>query len=93
MKALVRLYGVRIKISLADGAIPPTKLVNQMACSVLRLFGNDDQNPSPEDVDELDLVLSRAGVPHVFHRYDGAGHGFQDDSNPDRYREGQSKDA
>jgi len=93
LKALVTLYGGRIKIPLADGAIPPIRLVDQMACSVLGLFGSDDQNPSPGDVDELDAALSRAGVPHVFHRYDGAGHGFQDDSNPDRYREAQSKDA
>ena len=93
LKALVTLYGGRIQIPFADGGIPPIKLADQMACSVLGLFGNDDQNPSPDDVDELDAALSRAGVPHVFDRYDGAGHGFQDDSNPDRYREAQSKDA
>ena len=64
-----------------------------MACSVFGLFANDDQNSSPGDVDELDAALSRAGVPHVFHHYDKAGHGFQDDSNPDRYCETQSKGA
>jgi len=62
-------------------------------CNPTGLFGNDDQIPSSGDVDELDAALSRAGVPHVFDRYDGVGHGFQDDSNPDRYREAQSKDA
>ena len=28
-----------------------------------------------------------------FHQYDGAGHGFQDFVNPERYREEQAKDA
>jgi dipeptidyl aminopeptidase/acylaminoacyl peptidase len=73
------LYGRRIKLPLAGGAIPPIKLANQMACSVLGLVGNDDQNASLEDVDELDAALSRAGFQNVFHLYDGAGHGLQDD--------------
>jgi len=32
-------------------------------------------------------------VKHEFHQYDGAGHGFQDFVNPDRYREKQGTDA
>jgi carboxymethylenebutenolidase len=93
LKALVTLYGGRIKASFVDGATPPVELVDGMGCSVLGVFGNEDQNPSPADVDDLDTALTRAGVPHVFHRYDGAGHGFQDDSNPERYRENQSNNA
>ena len=38
-------------------------------------------------------ILTEAGVPHEFHRYDGAGHGFQNYSNPDRYRPEASEDA
>lgn len=93
LKALVTLYGGRIKLPLADGATPPIELVAGMGCSVMGVFGNDDTNPSPEDVDDLDMALTQAGISHVFHRYDGAGHGFQDDSNPERYREMQSNDA
>lgn len=93
LKVLVTLYGGRIKASMADGATPPIELVGNMGCEVLGIFGNEDQNPSPADVDDLDAALTKAGVPHSFHRYDGAGHGFQDDTNPDRYREAQAKDA
>jgi carboxymethylenebutenolidase len=93
LKALVTLYGGRIKVPLADGATPPIELVDAMGCSVLGIFGNDDQNPSPADVADLDAALSRGGITHVFHQYDGAGHGFQDDSNTERYREVQSNDA
>ncbi len=93
LKALVTLYGGRIKLSFVDGATPPIELVGGMGCKVLGIFGDEDQNPSPADVDDLDAALTKAGVPHVFHRYDGAGHGFQDYSNAERYREAQSDDA
>ena len=92
-KALVTLYGGRIKLGMGDGATPPIELAGNIACPVMGIFGNEDQNPSPEDVDDLDAALTAAGVPHEFHRYDGAGHGFQDFVNPDRYREDQAKDA
>ena len=36
-------------------------------------FGNEDQNPSPEDVDDYAEALRKAGVETTFHRYDGAG--------------------
>ena len=43
---------------------------------LLGLFGNDDQHPSPEAVDELEKILTDNDKPHEFHRYDGAGHAF-----------------
>jgi carboxymethylenebutenolidase len=60
---------------------------------MLGIFGNDDQNPSPADVADLDAALNAAGVEHEFHAYDGAGHGFQDFVNKERYREGATIDA
>ena len=39
------------------------------------------------------LALTAAGVTHEFHRYDGAGHAFQNFPSPERYREAQSEDA
>ncbi len=93
LKSAITLYGGRIELSMADGATPPIHFADRIPCPVLGIFGNDDANPSPEHVDNMDRVLTAAGVPHEFHRYDGAGHGFQDDSNPERYREAQSNDA
>lgn len=92
-KALVTLYGGRIKSSMGEGAIAPIDLCGSMACPVMGIFGNEDANPSPEDVDDLDAALTKAGVAHEFHRYDGAGHGFQDFCNDERYRQGSSEDA
>ena len=92
-KALATLYGGRIKLGMGDSATPPIQLAGNISCPVIGIFGNEDQNPSPADVDDLDAALTAAGVAHEFHRYDGAGHGFQDFVNPDRYRADQANDS
>lgn len=92
-KACIVFYGGRIKIPLADGATPPIEQTSQIRCPVLGIFGNADKSPSPTDVDDYEAALKRAGVSYEFHRYDGAGHGFQDFHNADRFCEEQSRDA
>src|SRR5436189_168035 len=37
----------------------PLRLTNNIACQVLGLFGNDDQSPSPKDVDDTEAELKR----------------------------------
>src|SRR3954454_15955877 len=77
--AAVVCYG-----GLIGGEAPPqmptmTPLLDrapQIECPVLGLFGNDDQFPTPAQVDEIDKALTEAGKDHEFHRYDGAGHAF-----------------
>ena len=86
-------YGGRVKLALGEGNPTAISLADRIRCPVAGFFGNDDQNPSPADVDDYAEALTRAGVPHRFHRYDGAGHAFQNFPNPDRYREAQSEDA
>ena len=92
-KALITLYGGRLKLGMGAGAAPPIERAAHIPCPVLGVFGNDDQNPSPEDVADLDAALTAGNVKHEFLQYDGAGHGFQDFVNPDRYREKQGTDA
>jgi carboxymethylenebutenolidase len=43
---------------------------------LLGLFGKEDSYPSPEQVAELDEILSANNKPHEFHSYDDAGHAF-----------------
>lgn len=93
LAACATFYGGRIKLPFADGGPAPITLADRIHCPVLGVYGNDDQGPSPQDVDDYAAALEAAGVSHAFHRYDGAGHGFQDFTNPDRYRERQSEDA
>lgn len=87
------LYGGRIKLPMGEGAVPPIDLAGNMKCDVIGIFGNDDQNPSPDDVKDLDAALTAAGIEHEFHCYDGAGHGFQDFCNKERFREEATNDA
>jgi carboxymethylenebutenolidase len=92
-KACIVFYGGRIKLAFADGGTPPIELANRITCPVLGIFGNEDQGPSPDDVNDYEAALKNAGVSYDFHRYDGAGHGFQDFNDTDRYRKVQSDDA
>ena len=92
-KAAVMLYGGRIKVGMGDGCPPAIDLAGNIRCKMMGIFGNDDQNPSPADVADLDAALTAAGVEHVFHQYDGAGHGFQDFVNTERFRKEQTEDS
>jgi carboxymethylenebutenolidase len=64
--AAVDCYGGRADIGLAPG----------LRCPLLGLFGNDDQNPSPDDVAAMAKALEANGKEFDFHSYDGAGHAF-----------------
>jgi carboxymethylenebutenolidase len=80
LNAAIDCYGAYVTGTPPEGfPLKVTNLVDQLPnlrCPLLGLFGNDDQYPSPEQVDELDEILTREGKPHEFHRYDGAGHAF-----------------
>jgi carboxymethylenebutenolidase len=47
-----------------------------ITCPVLGLFGEEDQNPTPDDVARLDKILTEAGKEHDFYSFPDAGHGF-----------------
>lgn len=92
-RACVVFYGGRIHVSFADGGPAPITLADSLTCPVLGIFGNEDTGPSPADVDMYEAALRAAGAKYTFQRYDGAGHGFQDFHNPERFRRTQSNDA
>lgn len=92
-KACAVFYGGGIKEVRGEGNPPAIELAANIPCPVIGFFGNDDKNPSPEDVDDYGAALKGAGVEHVFHRYDGAGHAFQWVENPDRYNKPACDDA
>lgn len=56
------------------------------------MFGNDDQGPSPEQVNKHEEELKKHGKDYEFHRYDGAGHGFFYYHAP-AYRQQQAMDG
>ncbi|MFJ4206737.1 dienelactone hydrolase family protein [Streptomyces sviceus] len=63
-----------------------------MAMPLLGIFGNDDLNPSPDQVDEIERVLTKHGKSFEFFRYDGAGHAFFASDKPN-YRQEQAVDG
>ncbi len=56
--------------------VSPLEYTKDLSCPLLGLFGNDDQNPPPDQVDTQEQELKNHGKEYEFHRYDGAGHGF-----------------
>ena len=71
---------------------PPAERLAAITCPVMGFFGNDDRNPSPEEVDRLDAMLTELGKEHEFFRYDGAGHAFMGASR-EKFREHAARDA
>jgi carboxymethylenebutenolidase len=72
----VACYPTGMFESWGGGATPFDQLA-RISCPVIGFFGNEDRNPSPQDADKIDAELARLGIAHAFHRYPGAGHGFQ----------------
>jgi carboxymethylenebutenolidase len=57
-------------------------LLPSLSCPLLGLFGNDDQFPTPDEVNDLDRILTELGKPHEFHRYDDTPHGYFHSDRP-----------
>jgi len=72
--------------------VAPVTLTPDLHVPLLGLFGNEDTNPSPFDVDTLEAALRKFDKPYEFHRYDGAGHAFNAWYRPN-YRQEQAQDA
>jgi carboxymethylenebutenolidase len=56
--------------------VAPIDYTKDLDAPLLGLFGNDDKNPTPEQVDQHEAELKGHGKTYEFLRYDGAGHGF-----------------
>jgi carboxymethylenebutenolidase len=70
----------------------PVDLTEGIRCPILGLFGNEDSNPSPDQVNRIEAALKRFGKNYEFHRYDGAGHAFFAWYRPN-YRPEQAEDG
>jgi carboxymethylenebutenolidase len=72
--------------------VAPIDLTPNLTAPLIGLFGNEDRGPSPEQVDQHEAVLQQHGKTYMFHRYDGAGHGFFYYHAPS-YRQQQAMDG
>ena len=94
LKACVAYYSGNMFKAWGDENGPTAfDLLKDLKADVAGFFGNDDQNPSPDDVDKIDAELTRLGIKHSFNRYDGAGHAFQNFMSDERFRPDQTADS
>ena len=85
LDAAVDCYGAFVTGTPPEGFPMRTNLVDQLPnlrAPLLGLFGNEDQYPTPEQVDELEEILKANGKTYEFHRYDDAGHAFFANDRP-----------
>jgi carboxymethylenebutenolidase len=66
---------------------PPLDMVGQLHCPLFGVFGEEDQNPTVEQGEELRRRAQAAGKDVTVKVYSGAGHAFLADYRP-TYREG-----
>ncbi|MQF82697.1 dienelactone hydrolase family protein [SAR202 cluster bacterium AD-802-E10_MRT_200m] len=94
INAAVDCYGGFIIQSEPTKARPvaPISMVENLNCPLLGLFGEEDQNPSSEDISKLGSILTENGKVFEFHSYPDAGHGFFADYRPS-YNEEVANDA
>lgn len=76
----------------ANQPVAPFDMTPDISVPLLGLFGNDDSNPDPKQVDQIEETLKAHKKDYEFHRYDGAGHAFFNWAG-DRYRANQAADG
>jgi len=90
LAACVSFYGM---LRSADKAQTPLTLAAELSCPFLGLFGEQDALIPRADIRELESILRRHGKTFSTRIYQGAGHAFFNDQNPDAYRPEAAKDA
>ena len=95
--AVVDCWGGRILMKKEDlnpkTPVAPIDYTKDLSCPILGLFGDEDQNPSPEHVNALEAELKKFGKNYDFHRYPKAGHGIFYYDRPTLYRPEQALDG
>jgi carboxymethylenebutenolidase len=72
--------------------VAPIEYTKDLACPLLGIFGEDDGNPTPAQVAQLEQELKAHGKRYEFHMYPKAGHGFFYYDRP-AYRQEQAVDG
>jgi carboxymethylenebutenolidase len=88
--AVVDLWGGGVVARPEDATpsrpVAPVEYTKDLNCPMLGIYGNDDRNPTAEQVNVLEEELKKHGKQYDFHRYDGAGHGIFYHHAPAMYR-------
>lgn len=92
LRAAVVFHGGNIMVA-TDGLPSPLEQARNIRAPLLGLFGSEDENPSPFNVQTIDSELTRLEKAHEFHSYAGAGHAFLNFTRPAVFRETQANVA
>ena len=76
----------------AKRPVAPIDLTGKLSAPLLGIFGNDDANPTADQVNRTEALLEKLGKNYEFHRYAGAGHAFFNNTR-DAYRPEQAIDG
>jgi len=94
--AIVDCWGGRVVMNESELSpnqpVSPLDYTKDLPCPLLGIFGEEDQNPTPEHVARLEQELKRYDRQYEFHSYPGAGHGFFYHERP-MYRQEQAVDG
>jgi len=78
--AAVDCWGGRVVMSkqelTAKYPVAPIDYTKDLSCPLLGLFGEEDQFPTPQQVEQHEQELKKYGKTYEFHMYPKAGHGF-----------------
>ena len=72
--------------------VAPLDFTPDLPCPLLGIFGEEDRNPTPEQVVIHEQALKKHGKTYEFHMYPNAGHGFFYYNRPN-YRQEQAVDG
>lgn len=72
--------------------VAPIDMTAEITVPLLGIFGKDDPNPTPEQVDQIEAALHEHGKDYTFHRYEDAGHAFFN-WHDERYRPERALDG
>ncbi|MCC9074605.1 dienelactone hydrolase family protein [Litorilinea aerophila] len=94
--AAVDCWGGRVVMSPEEltpkQPVAPIDYTPNLSCPLLGLFGEEDRNPTPEQVARHEEELKKYNKVYEFHMYPGAGHGFFYYDRPN-YRQAQAVDG
>ncbi|HVH14292.1 MAG TPA: dienelactone hydrolase family protein [Candidatus Angelobacter sp.] len=94
--AAVDCWGGRVVMSKEEltpkRPVAPLDYTKDLSCPLLGLFGEEDENPTPQHVQLLEQELKKYGKTYEFHNYPKAGHGFFYYDRP-MYRQEQAVDG
>tara|TARA_A100001037_G_scaffold306854_1_gene357256 strand:- start:25511 stop:26227 length:717 start_codon:yes stop_codon:yes gene_type:complete len=84
-QAAVPYYGGNLFAAWGQNDVTPFDRTADIDCPILFHFGENDDNPSQQDMLTLDKELTRLGKDYRFYSYPEAGHAFLDFTDPTRH--------